>query len=203
MIGLIWAQARGGVIGDGGGIPWHIPEDMKFFRETTAGATVVMGRKTWDSLPSRFRPLPGRTNIVVTRDRAWQPDGAPGVLVQHDLTLPDGDVWVIGGGEIYRYRMEAWYTDGGYSSSPHRIFGVNRKSVVSLRISGVGFEVGSAKLRQQTMDILSGAAKTFRAYPEEVVVIEGHADSTGSEDVLKSSATRVLNSFINNSPGPI
>ncbi|KXO93912.1 dihydrofolate reductase [Tsukamurella pseudospumae] len=98
MIGLIWAQARGGVIGADGGIPWHIPEDMKFFRETTAGATVLMGRRTWDSLPPRFRPLPGRTNIVVTRDRSWQADGA---VVQHDLTLPDGDVWVIGGGEIY------------------------------------------------------------------------------------------------------
>ncbi|BDH57005.1 dihydrofolate reductase [Tsukamurella sp. PLM1] len=98
MIGLIWAQARGGVIGDGGGIPWHIPEDMTFFRETTAGSTVLMGRRTWDSLPPRFRPLPGRTNIVVTRDRSWQADGA---VVQHDLALPEGDVWVMGGGEIY------------------------------------------------------------------------------------------------------
>ncbi|TWS20194.1 dihydrofolate reductase [Tsukamurella asaccharolytica] len=98
MIGLIWAQARGGVIGAEGGIPWHIPEDMRFFRETTAGATVLMGRRTWDSLPPRFRPLPGRTNIVVTRDRSWRADGA---VVQHDLTLPEGDLWVIGGGEIY------------------------------------------------------------------------------------------------------
>ncbi len=98
MIGMIWAQARGGVIGADGGIPWHIPEDMKFFRESTAGSTVLMGRRTWDSLPERFRPLPGRTNIVVTRDRSWQADGA---VVQHDITLPDGDVWIIGGGEIY------------------------------------------------------------------------------------------------------
>ncbi|BDD83064.1 dihydrofolate reductase [Tsukamurella pulmonis] len=98
MIGLIWAQARGGVIGADGGIPWHIPEDMKFFRESTAGATVLMGRRTWDSLPPRFRPLPGRTNIVVTRDPSWRADGA---VVQHDLALPEGDVWVIGGGEIY------------------------------------------------------------------------------------------------------
>ncbi|AUN40217.1 dihydrofolate reductase [Tsukamurella tyrosinosolvens] len=98
MIGLIWAQARGGVIGAEGGIPWHIPEDMAFFRESTAGSTVLMGRRTWDSLPPRFRPLPGRTNIVVTRDRSWQADGA---VVQHEPTVPDGDVWVIGGGEIY------------------------------------------------------------------------------------------------------
>lgn len=98
MIGLIWAQARGGVIGADGGIPWHIPEDMKFFREATAGATVLMGRRTWDSLPERFRPLPGRTNIVVTRDRSFAADGA---VVQHEPAVPDGDVWVMGGGEIY------------------------------------------------------------------------------------------------------
>ncbi|MGX9296813.1 dihydrofolate reductase [Tsukamurella paurometabola] len=98
MIGMIWAQARGGVIGAEGGIPWHIPEDLAFFRKTTAGSAVLMGRRTWDSLPARFRPLPGRTNIVVTRDRLWQADGA---VVQHDPALPGGDVWVIGGGEIY------------------------------------------------------------------------------------------------------
>ena len=104
MIGLIWAQARGGVIGADGGIPWHIPEDMKFFRETTSGSAVLMGRRTWDSLPPRFRPLPGRTNIVVTRDRDWSADGA---LVQHDLALPDRDVWIIGGGEIYAAAMSS------------------------------------------------------------------------------------------------
>ncbi|GAB3126095.1 dihydrofolate reductase [Tsukamurella serpentis] len=101
MIGLIWAQARNGVIGADGTIPWHIPEDLRFFRDTTVGATVLMGRRTWDSLPPRFRPLPGRTNIVVTRDRGWRPQPAEGVVVQHDLRIPDGDVWVIGGGQVY------------------------------------------------------------------------------------------------------
>nr|WP_216851813.1 dihydrofolate reductase [Herbiconiux sp. VKM Ac-2851] len=103
---MIWAEARGGVIGDGGGIPWHVPEDMAHFRELTAGSTVVMGRKTWDSLPERFRPLPGRRNIVVTRQDNWTSAGAERAeSVQSAVDTGGGsadDVWVIGGGEIYR-----------------------------------------------------------------------------------------------------
>ncbi|MDO9396240.1 MAG: dihydrofolate reductase, partial [Herbiconiux sp.] len=108
-VGLVWAEARGGVIGDGGGIPWHLPEDLKHFRTLTSGATVVMGRKTWDSLPERFRPLPGRTNVVVTRQEGWSADGAVAV---HSLAealdraeTAGEDVWVIGGGEIYSQAM--------------------------------------------------------------------------------------------------
>jgi dihydrofolate reductase len=66
-IGLIWAQARGGVIGRGGVMPWHLPEDLAHFKRVTLNHPVIMGRKTWDSIPPRFRPLPGRRNIVVTR----------------------------------------------------------------------------------------------------------------------------------------
>ncbi|MDO4255585.1 MAG: dihydrofolate reductase [Kocuria sp.] len=66
LIGGIWAQTPGGVIGVDGGIPWHLPEDLKFFARTTIGHPVVMGRRTWESFPERFRPLPGRPNIVVT-----------------------------------------------------------------------------------------------------------------------------------------
>ncbi|OZD73514.1 dihydrofolate reductase [Rhodococcus sp. 14-2470-1a] len=102
-VGAIWAQAHDGVIGDGTTIPWHIPEDMAHFREITRGHPVVMGRRTWDSLPERFRPLPGRRNIVVTRDRSWHADGADTAgSVEDALALVDGEVWVIGGGEIYR-----------------------------------------------------------------------------------------------------
>src|SRR5690606_3303315 len=74
--GLIWAEAHGGVIGAGGGMPWHVPEDLAHFKETTLGTAVVMGRKTWDSLPERFRPLPGRENIVITRQQHWSEEGA-------------------------------------------------------------------------------------------------------------------------------
>ena len=70
-VGLIWAEARGGVIGAGGGMPWHVPEDLAHFKALTGAAPVVMGRKTWESLPPRFRPLPGRRNIVVTRQTDW------------------------------------------------------------------------------------------------------------------------------------
>ena len=99
MIGLIWAQAANGVIGRGNAIPWHIPEDMTHFREVTHGATVVMGRRTWESLPARFRPLPGRRNVVLTRDEGWTADGAE---VVHDLAAAlTGDCWVIGGADVY------------------------------------------------------------------------------------------------------
>lgn len=107
-VGLIWAQSKNGTIGDSGTIPWHIPEDLAHFRAVTAGHSVVMGRKTWDSLPPRFRPLPGRRNIVVTRNRSWSADGAQVAHCVDDaiaLAGP-GRVWIIGGGEIYASAMD-------------------------------------------------------------------------------------------------
>jgi dihydrofolate reductase len=105
-IGLIWAEAEGGVIGRGGGMPWHVPEDLAHFKELTARAPVIMGRKTWDSLSPRFRPLPGRRNIVVTRQHDWAADGAEVALSVDDaLALAaQGDVdrvWVIGGAQLF------------------------------------------------------------------------------------------------------
>jgi dihydrofolate reductase len=108
MLGLIWAQTARGVIGADGAMPWHLPEDLAHFREVTRGHPVVMGRRTWQSLPSRFRPLPGRTNIVLTRFA----DGleAYGALVVGSLAEAldaargaDGadEVWVVGGGTLY------------------------------------------------------------------------------------------------------
>lgn len=107
-IGLIWAQSDGGVIGQGGVMPWHLPEDLAHFKQVTLGSPVVMGRKTWDSLPERFRPLPGRANIVVTRDQTWHADGATRVhsvdeaLALAEAELPGGgEIWVIGGAQIF------------------------------------------------------------------------------------------------------
>jgi dihydrofolate reductase len=104
QIGLIWAQAADGVIGVDNTIPWRLPEDMANFRDTTMGHPVIMGRRTWDSLPEAYRPLAGRRNIVVTRQTDWAGEGA-----ERAASLPDalalagpGDVWVAGGGEIYR-----------------------------------------------------------------------------------------------------
>jgi dihydrofolate reductase len=105
-IGLVWAEARGGVIGAGGGMPWHVPEDLAHFKRTTDGGPVVMGRRTWDSLPPRYRPLPGRANIVVTRQGGWTADGAVRAgSVEEGLALAASDaddwIWVIGGAELF------------------------------------------------------------------------------------------------------
>jgi len=101
---LIFARAANGVIGLNNTLPWHLPEDMAHFKRTTLGCPVIMGRKTWDSLPPKFRPLPGRLNIVVTRQGDWQADGAlrAGSIAEAcGLCPPASDAWVIGGADIY------------------------------------------------------------------------------------------------------
>jgi dihydrofolate reductase len=103
-ISLVAALARGGVIGRDNSIPWRIPEDVARFREVTTGHPVVMGRRTWDSIPARFRPLPGRRNIVVTRNGRWYGDGAERVGSLEEAVALAGDVpevFVIGGAELY------------------------------------------------------------------------------------------------------
>lgn len=100
-VSLIWAQARGGVIGADGALPWELPEDLKLFRARTVGSTVVMGRRTWESLPDRFRPLPGRTNVVLTTDPAWSAEGARRAAGVAEALDAPGSVWVIGGGAVY------------------------------------------------------------------------------------------------------
>ena len=105
---LIYARSRNNVIGVNGDLPWHLPEDLAHFKRTTLGCPVLMGRKTWESIPAKFRPLPGRANLVITRQKDWQADGA---YVVHSLEegialalahCPDGkDLWVMGGAEIY------------------------------------------------------------------------------------------------------
>lgn len=102
-VGLIWAQSRNGIIGRDGGLPWHLPEDLAHFKALTGDSAVLMGRRTWDSLPPRFRPLPGRLNIVITRQDDWTADGATVAhSVDDALNLAAGrDAWVIGGLEIF------------------------------------------------------------------------------------------------------
>ncbi|WP_026548954.1 dihydrofolate reductase [Arthrobacter sp. Br18] len=105
VIGMIWAQTEGGVIGRDGGIPWHVPEDLAHFKSTTSGHPVVMGRRTWESFPDRFRPLPGRTNIVVTSS-----DAIEGAVVVDSVdagidaalaSTGGEEVWIIGGSMVY------------------------------------------------------------------------------------------------------
>jgi len=109
-ISMIAALARNGVIGKANDLPWHLPDDMKFFMQTTKGHHVIMGRKNYESLPEKFRPLPNRTSIVVTRQRDYH---APGCIVVHQLE--DGvkiaqkngelELFIIGGSEIYKLAM--------------------------------------------------------------------------------------------------
>ncbi|RZU03139.1 dihydrofolate reductase [Rivibacter subsaxonicus] len=103
-LAVIAAVARDGAIGRDGQMPWHLPEDLAHFRRVTMGCPVIMGRRTWASLPPRFRPLPGRRNVVLTRDPAWHADGAEAASsLQAALALlqDHGRVFVIGGGELY------------------------------------------------------------------------------------------------------
>ena len=126
-LGAIWAQTDAGVIGRAGDMPWRAPEDLVHFKAVTLGAPVIMGRRTWESFPPRFRPLPGRTNIVISRSvsEAEERDGAlwvpsldaalyaardaVGAPIEPNPELPEStaantptvDAWIIGGGSVY------------------------------------------------------------------------------------------------------
>lgn len=103
-INLIYARAANGVIGKDNAMPWHLPEDLAHFKRLTQGWPVIMGRKTWDSLPPRFRPLPGRTNVVITRQTDWHAAGAQAAAsLEGALALcqQSDEVWIIGGAQIY------------------------------------------------------------------------------------------------------
>ena len=100
-LGLIWAQSPSGVIGRAGGIPWRLPEDQARFKDVTMGHAVVMGRLTWESLPAKVRPLPGRRNVVVTRQADYVADGATVVGDLDSGIRTDEQTWVIGGAQIY------------------------------------------------------------------------------------------------------
>ena len=107
---MIWAEARGGAIGRNGEMPWHLPEDLAHFKHSTLGDPVIMGRRTWESLPERFRPLPGRENFVVTRDASYSALGAAvrsSLQAAIDAAEQTGSetTWIMGGGELYRAAM--------------------------------------------------------------------------------------------------
>ncbi|MHA7222145.1 dihydrofolate reductase [Arthrobacter sp. RHLT1-20] len=115
-LGVVWVQTSTGVIGKDGGMPWRLPEDMAHFTRLTTGHPVIMGRKTWESFPEKYRPLPGRTNIVITRQEGWggtsAAEGAIAVKSLDDALLesqfaPGNEmVWIIGGGNIYAQSMD-------------------------------------------------------------------------------------------------
>ncbi len=107
MIVIIAAVAKNGVIGNGNALPWHLPEDMKHFKALTTGHAVIMGRKTWESLPPKFRPLPNRHNIVLTRNAAYDAPGAT-VITALDEAIKlgaGGTAFIIGGAELYAHML--------------------------------------------------------------------------------------------------
>ena len=121
-LGAIWAQTDSGVIGRNGDMPWHVPEDLAYFKKTTLGAPVIMGRKTWESFPPRFRPLPGRVNIVISSSVAepqekdgafWMPSLQAACSFAAFLPVPEDHpndaptAWIIGGGSLYAQALEA------------------------------------------------------------------------------------------------
>ena len=102
MLGAIWAQSVDGIIGDGEDIPWHLPEDLKHLKDTTSGHPIIMGRRTWESLP--FKPLPNRKNIVLSSREAgaW----SRGASVVADIPHLEGDAWSLGGAQIYAATLD-------------------------------------------------------------------------------------------------
>ena len=101
---MIYARARNGVIGNLGQLPWHLPEDLAHFKRTTLGQPVVMGRVTWESLPEKFRPLPGRSNVVVSRQTSFSAAGAQlasSLEAAMALFPPTEIIWLIGGAQLY------------------------------------------------------------------------------------------------------
>ena len=122
---LIFARASNGVIGCQNALPWHLPEDMAHFKRITLGCPVIMGRKTWESLPAKFRPLAGRPNIVVSRDASLKYEGCKNVTSIEDgikFAKDNGEeeLMIIGGGEIYKLAFHL--TDRIYLTRVHHAF---------------------------------------------------------------------------------
>lgn len=123
MVTMIVAYNSNFVIGKDGGIPWHIPDDLKFFKEMTIGNSCVMGRKTWDSIPEKHKPLPKRFNVVVTRSHSlfkWPESSNNNIALCHSVEdaisiarqfSERGEVFVIGGDQIYQYCVEHQLAD--------------------------------------------------------------------------------------------
>ena len=129
---MIYARARNGVIGNLGQLPWHLPEDLAHFKRTTLGQPVVMGRVTWESLPEKFRPLPGRSNVVVSRQTSFSAAGAQlaSSLEAAMALFPTTEIiWLIGGAQLYAQglsiaskivvtEIDATYKGDAYAPSP-------------------------------------------------------------------------------------
>lgn len=126
-VSLIVAVAENGVIGKDNDLIWNLPKDMRFFKETTWGHHVIMGRKNFESIPERYRPLTNRTNVVITRQNNFQAEGCVVVnsleaaleVAQHNS---DYEPFIIGGGQIYKLALEGNFVDKIYFTKVHNSF---------------------------------------------------------------------------------
>ena len=126
-VSLIVAVAENGVIGKDNDLIWHLPKDMRFFKETTLGHHVIMGRKNFESIPHKYRPLPDRTNIVITRQADYRAEGCIVVnSVEAALNIAkkngDNEPFIIGGGQIYKLALEANLVDKIYLTKINHTF---------------------------------------------------------------------------------
>jgi dihydrofolate reductase len=127
LVSCIAAVAENRAIGKGNDLIWNLPDDMRFFMKTTEGHHIVTGRKNFESIPHKYRPLKNRVNIIVTRDRSYQ---APGAWVVHDLTTAlelarkagEEECFIIGGGEIYALALTHGLVDRMYITHVHESF---------------------------------------------------------------------------------
>jgi dihydrofolate reductase len=124
IVSAIAAVSENGIIGRKGELPWHLPDDLKFFQRTTLGHHVIMGRKNWDSIPLKYRPLKGRVNVVISRQTGLKADGAtvvPSLAAALGLAEKAGDqeAFVIGGGEIFRLAFGDGLIDRVYLTRVH------------------------------------------------------------------------------------
>ena len=126
-VALIVAVAENGVIGKDNNLIWHLPKDMRFFKETTLGHHVIMGRKNFESIPHKYRPLTDRTNIVITRQSGYKAEGCiivNSVVAALDIAKNNGDTepFIIGGGQIYKISLEQNLVDRIYLTKIHHTF---------------------------------------------------------------------------------
>ena len=123
-VSLIVAASENRVIGKDNDLAWHLPDDMKFFKNSTKGHHIIMGRKNYDSIPLKYRPLPNRTNIIVSRQEGFSAIGCIAVKsVEEGIEIArqagDQEPFVIGGGQIYKYALENDLIDRVYLTRVH------------------------------------------------------------------------------------
>lgn len=124
-VSLIAAVAENGAIGKDNDLIWHLPDDLKFFKKTTGGKPVIMGRKNYESIPAKFRPLPNRQNIVITRHAEYRAPGCavvPSLDAAFDQAENAEEVFIIGGGQIFDLVFERGVVDQIYITEVHHSF---------------------------------------------------------------------------------